>query len=60
MDAIGIITKVFGTICILISFVVGGVAFAAANENEEYFSACILGVITLLLFGAGLHFFGQF
>ncbi len=58
MVILGVVSKIFGIICIAASLIIGGVGFAAMNENEEYFSAIMLGLLAILLFGAGVHFFG--
>ncbi len=56
MTAIAIASGIFGVLCIAIGLIVGGVGFGILNENEEPILALALGVVALLLVGAGLHF----
>lgn len=57
MEALTIGSKIFGVLCMLIALVMGGVAYASHQEQEEHYAAAILGAGAVLLFVVGLNFF---
>ena len=57
MGVIGVFSKIFGGICIAVGILLFGIGFAAFNENDDYFSAILLTVGAVFMWGVGYHFF---
>jgi vacuolar-type H+-ATPase subunit I/STV1 len=57
MDAVSIISKIFGVICMFIALIMGGIAYSAYQEQEEHYASAILSAGAILLFVVGLNFF---
>lgn len=58
MTILTILSNAFGVICVVGALLVGAVAFAAFNENDDHFSATVLALVALLLLIGGSRFFG--
>jgi hypothetical protein len=56
MAALGVFSKIFGWACVGVGLLLTAVGFAAFNENDDYFSATLLGIGAIFMYSVGYHF----